>query len=108
MIATEQKLEKMKEGGEHQITHFAVRFERKCRSYFTGECIEGFVDVDVNTSRILEDIGLLFRGETLACWQDNEEVGQQNTIRVHRSHWKDEMTISGKNIDILRLLIIIL
>eukprot|EP00111_Clytia_hemisphaerica_P017386 TCONS_00051433-protein len=96
MIAAEQKAGKVKmeETCEHQITHFAVRFERKCRSFFTGECIEGFIDVDVNTSRILEDIALLFRGETLACWQDNEEAGQQNTMRVHRSHWKDEMIIS--------------
>jgi len=79
-----------------QVTHFAVRFRRGCRTYYTGEVIDGFIDIDKESERLLEKIEVCFRGETLACWQDDDdETHKQNTIRAHKCHWKKDISVKG-------------
>ena len=77
--------------------NFEVRFQRNCRTYFGGEDVVGFVDIDYKTWTDVNQISLLFRGETLACWQDNEngDGSSQNTIRAHRCHWKEPILITS-------------
>ena len=78
---------------------FAVRFQRNCRTYFTGEDVVGFVDVALTTWTEVNHVTLLFRGETLACWQEEETFsGVCNTIRAHKCHWRENVIINGRQI----------
>lgn len=76
--------------------NFEIRFQRNCRTYFAGEDVVGFVDIDYKTWTEVDEMTLLFRGETLACWQDEDSDGSsKNTIRAHKCHWKEQISING-------------
>ena len=85
------------EGFDDLISYFELKFHKKEKTFYVGEKISGVVEIQTKGDVQKGEVSLIFRGESLVCWNEDEEKGndQVTTIRCHRNHWLEKVFLFG-------------